>query len=111
MASQSRTSPSGPFTSPSGAASNLPLRSGHSRIVYSPAHLTHVSALSGPSNRSYPASYAERTAEEPTMLFRFPAALLATGIRFLGHPAPAEEPQPSSRSAYRTAHIRTPSGL
>src|SRR5215217_9041792 len=69
----------------------MPIGSGDPRIVSSPAHLTHVSALSGPSIGSYPASYAGRPAEEPTMRSRFHAALSAAGVRFLGHPAPAGE--------------------
>jgi hypothetical protein len=51
----------------------MPIGSGGSCIVSSPAHLTHVSALSGPSNGSYPASYPGRSAEEPT---RCPGFLL-----------------------------------
>ena len=44
---------------------------------------------------------------------RFPVScrLSAVGVRFLGHPAPAGELQPSSRSAYRRHQPPDPNGV
>jgi hypothetical protein len=63
------------------------LRSSH----HPQAHLTHVSALSGPGNHPCPASYAAPPAKELVRGAGFPVAFRRTGIRFLGHRSPAEE--------------------
>src|SRR6266567_2814232 len=121
IASQSRRSPSDPFTPPPAAgtavaaagvcvvvASNVPIGCGGSIIVSSQTHLTHVSALSGPSIGSYPASYAGPAAEELHSPSRLPVALSAAGVGFLGHPAPAGEwdlPHGRPAGPHRGCHV------
>src|SRR6266516_7411632 len=88
-ASQSTTSPSGPFTI---AVPNLPIGSGvsvHPVVTGSP---DPRQLPFGPCTRPYPASYP-RTIWRRCQYSgsRFPAALSATGLRFLGHPSPAGE--------------------
>ena len=71
----------------------------------------HVSALSGPGIRPYPASYPGRPAKVRPSRPGFP---LPFGHRhsLLGHPVPAGGPGPSLRSAYRSCcQGRTPTGL
>src|SRR6266516_608867 len=88
-ASQSTTSPSGPFTI---AVPNLPIGSGvsvHPVVTGSP---DPRQLPFGPGTRPYPASYPRtiwRRCQHSGS--RFPAALSATGLRFLGHPSPAGE--------------------
>jgi hypothetical protein len=60
-------------------------------FVSSQAHQTHVSTLSGRGIGPYPASYTEITDRGAGLLFPVSCFLSATGIRFLGLPAPAEE--------------------
>ena len=52
-------------------------------IVYLTGPPDHVSTLSGPSIRPYPASYAGRPAEGPTIMLPVSCRLSAAGIRFL----------------------------
>ena len=103
-ASQSRTASSGPFTV---TASNLSLGSG----VCVPQVVTGSpdprQLPFGPGRHPYPTSYPEDHPAE-VLVGRSPVScrLSAVGIRFLGHPAPAGELEPSSRSAYRHTVIR-----
>jgi hypothetical protein len=92
-ASQSKAASSGPFTTmPGMAASNLPIGSDSTFIACSQAHLTHVSALSGPGTSPYPASYPAATGGGAGRAATgFPVAFRRTGIRLLGHRSPAED--------------------
>src|SRR5664279_185779 len=98
IASQSRRSSSGPFTTTAAPgntavrpvmASNLSFGSGVVVIVTAQAHLTRVSTLSGRAP-PYPASYPGRSTEGPTGV-PVSCCLSATGIRFSGDPLPAGE--------------------
>jgi hypothetical protein len=89
---QLRASSSGPFTT--GAASNLSLGSGPIVIVSAQAHLTRVSPLSRPGVQSSgpgirPVIHDARLkgTGPPAVVS---CCLSATGIRFSGHPHPAE---------------------
>ena len=108
-ASQSRTSPSGPFTV---TVSNLPIGSGVSVHLVLTGSPDPRQLPFGPGNRPYPTSYAaDHPAEVPVMRFPVSCRLSAVGVRFLGHPAPAGELQPSSRSAYRRIDPPDPNGV
>src|SRR5262249_20926799 len=94
-----------------GPASNLSLGSDVVVSESAQAHLAHVSTLSGPGSRPYPASYPEQPAEEPTTPSRFPAAFQPPALASWAILCPLGDP-PSSRSAHRTRHrARTPAGL
>src|SRR5215831_2800288 len=88
-ASQSRTSPSGPFAA--AAAPNLPIGSGASN------HQVHTGSPDprqlpfGPGIRPYPASYPGTASGGASTRCPVSCRLSATGLRFLGHPAPAGE--------------------
>ena len=108
MASQSRGSSSGPFTSAPEAAtaavsssvvssmvvaSNLPLRFRRLLVIESPqAHPTRVSTLSGPGIRPVSGRLCgNRWRRSQHRSFPVSRCLSATGIRFSGRPAPAAE--------------------
>ena len=98
----------GPFTAE--AASNLPSGpDAHRRRPWGPPG--HVSTLSGPGRRPYPAGYPGRSAEEPAMMSRFPVAFRPPA--FASWPSFARRGAgPSLRSAYRSCcQGRTPTGL
>ena len=113
IASQSRRSSSGPFTTatapasppPSVMASNLPFGSGVVVIVSAQAHLTRVSTLSGPGTaRIRPVIRDGRRRGRPSC----PGFLLPFGHRhsLLGSSCSRRGIGPSSRSAYRTLLAR-----
>jgi hypothetical protein len=110
--SQSRASPSGPFTSAATPSwrPTYPSVPGLRSPLSSQAHLTRVSTLSGPGSRPYPASCGRRPAEGQS-LARFPVAFRPPAfasqvIR------PSLGNGPSLRSAYRPRHHgRIPSGF
>ena len=99
--SQSRSPPSGPFTTTSPRCLTCPSVLGlrcH-RVLTGPPD--HVSTLSGPGTSPYPASYTRRPAEAPTMMSRFPVAVRLPAFASWSS-FPRRGTGPSSRSAYRT---------
>jgi hypothetical protein len=106
---QSRTSPSGPFTS---TVSNLPIGSGISNQLLltgspDPRQLPFGPGITPVSDQLC----GNHSAEGPIHGFPVSCRLSTVGVRFLGPPAPAGEVQPSSRSAHRRSTRRTPTGL
>src|SRR6266487_3254380 len=108
-ASQSKTSPSGPFTV---TVSNLPIGSGVSVHLVSTGSPDPRQRPFRPGLRPYPTSSPgsiRRRCQHSGS--RVPAAVSAVGVGFLGHPAPAGELHlPHGRPTGPQRRIRTPSG-
>src|SRR6478752_4437635 len=118
IASQSRWSSSGPFTTPTTTdvavclvvmASNLPFGSGAIVSVSAQAHLTRVSTLSGRAS-PYPASCPGPSTEEPSRVSRFPAAFRPSAFASRVILCPPGN-WSSSRSTDRTCWRPDPDGV